>query len=71
MTDGGRVVLSSSVSVRLAVHHHALYAASKAAISATVRNLAPELAERNIAITAMAPGATATRMANRYAANYL
>jgi NAD(P)-dependent dehydrogenase (short-subunit alcohol dehydrogenase family) len=70
MIDGGRIVLSSSVSVRLAVHHHALYAASKAAISAMVRNLAPELAERNIAINAIAPGATATRMATRYSANY-
>jgi 3-oxoacyl-[acyl-carrier protein] reductase/tetrahydroxynaphthalene reductase len=70
MTDGGRIVLSSTVSGRLAVHHHALYAASKGAISALVRNLAPELAERNIAINAIAPGATATRMATRYAANY-
>jgi 3-oxoacyl-[acyl-carrier protein] reductase len=35
-----------------------------------VRNLAPELAERNIAINAIAPGATATRMATRYSANY-
>ncbi|MGH3559487.1 MAG: SDR family NAD(P)-dependent oxidoreductase [Mycobacterium sp.] len=70
MTDGGRIVLSSSVSVRLAVYQHALYAASKAAISAMVRNLAPELAERNIAINAIAPGATATRMATHYAANY-
>jgi NAD(P)-dependent dehydrogenase (short-subunit alcohol dehydrogenase family) len=55
MTDGGRIVLSSSVSVCLAVYQHALYAASKAAISAMVRNLAPELAERNIAINAIAP----------------
>jgi 3-oxoacyl-[acyl-carrier protein] reductase len=70
MTDGGRIVLSSSVSVRLAVYQHALYAASKAAIPAMVRNLAPELAERNIAINAIAPGATATRMAIGYAANY-
>ena len=70
MTDGGRIVLSSSVSVRLAVHQHALYAASKAAISAMVRNLAPELAGRNIAINAIAPGATATRMAS-YAPSYI
>jgi len=70
MTDGGRIVLSSSVSVRLSVHQHALYAASKAAISAMVRNLAPELAERNIAINAIAPGATATRMTG-YAPNYI
>jgi NAD(P)-dependent dehydrogenase (short-subunit alcohol dehydrogenase family) len=69
MTGGGRIVLSSSVSVRLAVYQHALYAASKAAISAMVRNLAPELAERNIAINAIAPGATETRM-TRYAPNY-
>lgn len=70
MTDGGRIVLSSSVSVRMAVYHHALYAASKAAISIMVRNLAPELAERNIAINAIAPGATATRMATRYGGDY-
>jgi NAD(P)-dependent dehydrogenase (short-subunit alcohol dehydrogenase family) len=70
MADGGRIVLSSSVSARLQVHHHALYAASKAAIPAMVRNLAPELAERNIAINAIAPGATATRMAG-YAPNYI
>lgn len=70
MTEGGRIVLSSSVSARLAVYQHALYAASKAAIPAMVRNLAPELAERNIAINAIAPGATATGMAARYATNY-
>jgi 3-oxoacyl-[acyl-carrier protein] reductase len=70
MTDGGRIVLSSSVSARLAVHQHALYAASKAAIPAMVRNLAPELAERNITINAIAPGATATRMA-AYAPHYV
>jgi NAD(P)-dependent dehydrogenase (short-subunit alcohol dehydrogenase family) len=34
-----------------------------------VRNLAPELAERNIAINAIAPGATDTRM-TRYAPHY-
>jgi NAD(P)-dependent dehydrogenase (short-subunit alcohol dehydrogenase family) len=70
MTDGGRIVLSSSVSVRLSVYHHALYAASKAAIPAMVRNLAPELADRNIAINAISPGATATTMAMRYGADY-
>jgi 3-oxoacyl-[acyl-carrier protein] reductase len=46
MTDGGRIVLSSSVSVRLAVYQHAQYAASKAAISAMVRNLAPHAVDR-------------------------
>ena len=36
MTDGSRIVPSSSVSVRLTVDQHALYAASKAAISAMI-----------------------------------
>jgi len=35
-----------------------------------VRNLALELAARNIAVNAIAPGATAARMATRYSANY-
>lgn len=33
MGDGGRTVLTSSVSARLAVYRHSLYAASKAAVS--------------------------------------
>ena len=70
MTDGGRIVLSSSISARMAVYHHTLYAASKAAVSAMVRNLAPELAERGIAINAIAPGGTATDMAIGYGAKY-
>jgi len=70
MTTGGRILLMSSVSARIAVYHHSLYAASKAAVSAMVLNLAPELAERDIAINAIAPGGTATDMAAENAANY-
>jgi 3-oxoacyl-[acyl-carrier protein] reductase len=40
-----------------------LYAASKAAVSAMVRNLAPELAGRGIAINAITAGGTNTAMA--------
>jgi 3-oxoacyl-[acyl-carrier protein] reductase len=36
-----------------------------------VLNLAPELAERGIAINAVAPGGTATDMATEHAASYL
>ena len=61
---------STSTSSLAGVYQHALYAASKAAISAMVRNLAPELAERNIAINAIAPGATATATARLCSANY-
>jgi 3-oxoacyl-[acyl-carrier protein] reductase len=70
MTDGGRIVLTSSISARIAVHHHSLYAASKAAVNAMVLNLAPELAEVGIAINAIAPGGTATDMAAENAEHY-
>ncbi len=60
--EGGRIVLTSSVSARIAVFEHSLYAASKAAVSALVLNLAPELAARGITINAVAPGGTRTAM---------
>jgi NAD(P)-dependent dehydrogenase (short-subunit alcohol dehydrogenase family) len=70
MTGGGRILLTSSVSARIGVYQHSLYAASKAAVSALVLNLAPELAERAIAINAIAPGGTATDMAAEVGALY-
>ncbi|OBI11559.1 SDR family NAD(P)-dependent oxidoreductase [Mycobacterium sp. E2497] len=71
MPTGGRIVLTSSVSARVAVARHTLYAASKAAVSAMVLNLAPELAARGIAINAIAPGGTATDMAAEFAGDYI
>jgi 3-oxoacyl-[acyl-carrier protein] reductase len=70
MTDGERILLTSSISARIGVYQHTLYAASKAAVSAMVLNLAPELAERGIAINAIAPGGTATDMAAEVGALY-
>jgi 3-oxoacyl-[acyl-carrier protein] reductase len=70
MTPGSRILLTSSVSARIGVYRHSLYAASKAAVSAMTLNLAPELAERGIAINAIAPGGTATDMAAEHAASY-
>jgi NAD(P)-dependent dehydrogenase (short-subunit alcohol dehydrogenase family) len=70
MTSGGRILLTSSISARISVYQHTLYAASKAAVSAMVLNLAPELAERGIAINAIAPGGTATDMAAEVGALY-
>jgi 3-oxoacyl-[acyl-carrier protein] reductase len=71
MGAGGRIVLTSSVSARTTVFQHSLYAASKAAVSALVRNLAPELATRGIAINAIAPGGTRTDMAAENARHYI
>ena len=70
MNGGGRIVLTSSISARIAVHQHSLYGASKAAVNAMVLNLAPELAELGIAINAIAPGGTATDMAAENAKHY-
>jgi len=70
MTGGGRILLTSSISARIGVYQHTLYSASKAAVSAMVLNLAPELAERGIAINAIAPGGTATDMAAEVGALY-
>ncbi len=63
LPSGGRIVLTSSVSAKISVFNHTLYAASKAAVSAMVLNLAPELGELGITINAIAPGGTATDMA--------
>jgi 3-oxoacyl-[acyl-carrier protein] reductase len=70
MGDGGRIVLMSSVSASMAIFEHSLYAASKAAVSALVRNLAVELATRGIVINAVAPGGTRTDMAAENAQHY-
>jgi 3-oxoacyl-[acyl-carrier protein] reductase len=71
MGAGGRIVLTSSVSARMAVFEHSLYAASKAAVSALVLNLAPELAARGITINAVAPGGTRTDMSTANAEHYM
>ena len=71
MGEGARIVLTSSVSARVAVYQHSLYAASKAAVSALALNLAPELATRGIAINAIAPGGTRTDMAAENNKNYV
>jgi NAD(P)-dependent dehydrogenase (short-subunit alcohol dehydrogenase family) len=71
MGDGGRIVLTSSVSATMAVYQHTLYAASKAAVSAMVRNLAPELAQRGITVNAIAAGGTRSDMSQEHAPNYV
>lgn len=68
--EGGRVVLTSSVSASRSFLHHTLYASSKAAVEAMVLNLAPELGARGITINAVAPGGTATDMSTGAAPHY-
>lgn len=71
MGDGGRIVLTSSVSARIAIFEHSLYAASKAAVTGLVLNLAPELAQRNITINAIAPGGVRSGMSSSQGGSYL
>lgn len=66
LPPGGRIVLTSSASTRASVRHHTLYAASKAAVSTVVSNLALEFAERDITINAVFPGGTETDMAKEH-----
>ena len=70
LPDGGRIVLTSSVSAGKSVFNHTLYAASKAAVEAMARNLAPELGLRRITINAVAAGGTDTDMAAQVAHLY-
>ena len=54
--DGGRIVLTSSVTARRAVDGTAAYAMTKAGIEALAQTLAVELADAGITVNAVAPG---------------
>ncbi len=71
MKPGGRIVCSSSMSATIPFARHAVYAASKAAVEAMVKNLAIELGPRGITINAIAPGGVGTDMAMENASEYL
>lgn len=71
MERGGRIVCSSSMSATTPFARHAVYAASKAAIEAMVKNLAIELGPRGITINAISPGPVWTDMAKQHSQEYL
>jgi NAD(P)-dependent dehydrogenase (short-subunit alcohol dehydrogenase family) len=70
MNDGGRVLLTSSISVTKGMPGHSFYAGSKAAVEIFARNLAVELGSRGITVNTVAPGATTSDMSAEAGKNY-
>jgi 3-oxoacyl-[acyl-carrier protein] reductase len=70
MGEGGRIVLTSSISATMAVPGHAIYAGSKAAVEAMVRCLALDLVRRGITVNAIAPGGTTSDMSAENGPHY-
>jgi NAD(P)-dependent dehydrogenase (short-subunit alcohol dehydrogenase family) len=69
--DGGRLILTSSISAHVAVRQHALYAGSKCAVEAFARCLAPDFGARGITVNSVAPGGVRTDMAAAVAYRYI
>lgn len=59
---GGRVLAFSSSAIAMSVPGQAVYNASKAAVEVLVRQLAREVAGRDVTVNAVAPGPTGTAM---------
>lgn len=70
LSEGGRLILISSISAVWGVPRHALYSASKAAITGMVKCLAVDFASRKITVNCIAPGGIKSDMYTEAAKNY-
>ncbi len=66
LNDNGRIVNFSSVAARNVGASGSAYKAAKTAVKAITESLAAELGPRGITVNAVAPGATATDMIERF-----
>ena len=71
LSDGGRLILMSSISAHVGIKQHAVYAGSKCAVEAFARCLAPEFGARGITVNSIAPGGVKTDMAAEMAWRYI
>ena len=69
-TGGGAIVNTSSVAGHVGMGQVSIYIASKHAVEGLTKALALEFAKQNIRINAIAPGAIATEMFDRFAGKH-
>ncbi|KZP01856.1 oxidoreductase [Calocera viscosa TUFC12733] len=69
--NGGRVILTSSISKEMSIPRHSVYASSKGAIEVMVRSMKADFGPLGITINAVAPGGTVTDMAAESAKHYI
>jgi NAD(P)-dependent dehydrogenase (short-subunit alcohol dehydrogenase family) len=65
MSEGGSIILTTSVRGRTGAAQSSVYGASKAAVAALARMLGVELADRGIRVNALCPGAVETPIYER------
>ncbi|EON61278.1 hypothetical protein W97_00491 [Coniosporium apollinis CBS 100218] len=63
LSEGGRLILMSSISAGVGLRHHAVYAGSKCAVEAFGRCLTKEFGAKKITVNVVAPGGVGTDMA--------
>jgi tetrahydroxynaphthalene reductase len=72
LTEGGRIILTSSNTARdFSVPKHSLYSASKGAIDSFVRILSKDCGDKRITVNAVAPGGTVTDMFHAVSQHYI
>ncbi|KAG8158670.1 hypothetical protein KVR01_011792 [Diaporthe batatas] len=71
LKEGGRLILISSISAVWGVPRHALYSASKAAITGMIKCLAHDFASRKITVNCIAPGGIKSDMYTEAAKDYI
>jgi NAD(P)-dependent dehydrogenase (short-subunit alcohol dehydrogenase family) len=71
LSDGGRLILMSSISAHNAIREHAVYAGSKCAVEAFARCFSQEFGARRITVNSIAPGGVKTDMAADVGYKYL